>query len=32
MITTTTPNVEGKQIVQYLGIVTGEAVMGAHEI
>ncbi|MCG3121351.1 MAG: hypothetical protein ALAOOOJD_04404 [bacterium] len=30
MITTTTPNVEGKQIVQYFGIVTGEAVMGAN--
>jgi len=30
MITTTTPNVEGKPIVQYFGIVTGEAVMGAN--
>lgn len=30
MITTTTPSVEGKPIVQYFGIVTGEAVMGAN--
>jgi len=30
MITTTTPSVEGKPVVQYLGIVTGEAVMGAN--
>jgi len=30
MITTTTPNVEGKPIVQYFGIVTGEAIMGAN--
>lgn len=30
MITTTTPNIEGKAIVQYFGIVTGEAVMGAN--
>jgi uncharacterized protein YbjQ (UPF0145 family) len=30
MITTTTPSIEGKAIVQYLGIVTGEAVMGAN--
>jgi len=30
MITTTTPNVEGKRIVQYFGIVTGEAIMGAN--
>lgn len=30
MITTTTPNIEGKAINQYLGIVTGEAVMGAN--
>jgi uncharacterized protein YbjQ (UPF0145 family) len=30
MIITTTPNVEGKSIVQYFGIVTGEAVMGAN--
>lgn len=30
MIITTTPNVEGRQIVQYLGVVTGEAIMGAN--
>ncbi len=30
MITTTTPNIEGKQIAGYLGIVTGEAIMGAN--
>lgn len=30
MITTTTPTVEGHQITQYLGIVSGEAVMGAN--
>lgn len=30
MIITTTPSVEGKQITEYLGIVTGEAIMGAN--
>lgn len=30
MIVTTTPNVEGKPIRDYLGIVAGEAVMGAN--
>ena len=30
MITTTTPSVEGKKITAYLGIVTGEAIMGAN--
>ena len=30
MIITTTPNIEGKRIIQYLGLVTGEAVMGAN--
>jgi len=30
MIVTTTPNVEGKRIIRYLGIVTGEAIMGAN--
>jgi uncharacterized protein YbjQ (UPF0145 family) len=30
MIITTTPNVEGKPIVEYFGIVTGEAIMGAN--
>ena len=30
MIITTTPNIEGKRIKEYLGIVTGEAVVGAN--
>ncbi|MEN8831285.1 MAG: heavy metal-binding domain-containing protein [Pacificibacter sp.] len=30
MIITTTPSVEGQNIVSYLGIVTGEAIMGAN--
>ncbi len=30
MIVSTTPNIEGKKIIQYLGIITGEAVMGAN--
>jgi uncharacterized protein YbjQ (UPF0145 family) len=30
MIVTTTPTIEGKRISQYLGIVTGEAVLGAN--
>ena len=30
MIITTTPNVEGKSVKEYLGIVTGEAIMGAN--
>ena len=30
MLITTTPNIEGKRIKQYLGIVTGEAVVGAN--
>jgi uncharacterized protein YbjQ (UPF0145 family) len=30
MLVTTTPNVEGKKIVKYLGIVTGETIMGAN--
>ncbi|MCW9035259.1 MAG: YbjQ family protein [Alphaproteobacteria bacterium] len=30
MIVTTTDNVEGKKPVQYLGIVSGEAIMGAN--
>jgi uncharacterized protein YbjQ (UPF0145 family) len=30
MIVTTTPNIEGKKIIKYLGLVTGEAVMGAN--
>lgn len=30
MILTTTNNIEGKSIVSYLGIVNGEAIMGAN--
>jgi uncharacterized protein YbjQ (UPF0145 family) len=30
MIVTTTPSIEGKPIREYLGIVAGEAVMGAN--
>ncbi|RKN84133.1 heavy metal-binding domain-containing protein [Paenibacillus ginsengarvi] len=30
MILTTTPSVEGKSIVEYISIVTGEAIMGAN--
>lgn len=30
MIITTTPSVEGQAIVRYLGIVTGEAIVGAN--
>jgi uncharacterized protein YbjQ (UPF0145 family) len=30
MIITTTPTIEGKRITQYLGVVTGEAVLGAN--
>ncbi len=30
MILTTTPSIEGRQIRQYLGIVTGEAILGAN--
>ncbi|MDX1991144.1 MAG: heavy metal-binding domain-containing protein [bacterium] len=30
MIVTTTPNVEGKRVVQYFGIVSGEAIIGAN--
>src|SRR5512139_286087 len=30
MIVTTTPTIEGKRIVRYLGIVTGEAILGAN--
>lgn len=30
MIQTTTPSIEGKKITQYLGIVTGEAIIGAN--
>jgi uncharacterized protein YbjQ (UPF0145 family) len=30
MIITTTPTVEGQTIKEYLGVVTGEAILGAH--
>lgn len=30
MILTTTPNIEGKKIARYLGIVTGEVIEGAN--
>jgi uncharacterized protein YbjQ (UPF0145 family) len=30
LIVTTTPNLEGKRIVRYFGIVSGEAIIGAN--
>ena len=30
MIVTTTPTVEGKRIIRYLGVITGEAILGAN--
>lgn len=30
MLVTTTPNLEGKRIVEYLGLVSGEAILGAN--
>ena len=30
MIISTTPSLEGKRIVQYLGLVTGESIIGAN--
>lgn len=30
MLVTTTPSIEGKRIEQYLGIVAGEAILGAN--
>jgi uncharacterized protein YbjQ (UPF0145 family) len=30
MIVTTTPTIEGRKVARYLGIVTGEAIMGAN--
>jgi uncharacterized protein YbjQ (UPF0145 family) len=30
VLVTTTPNVEGKKITSYRGVVTGEAIMGAN--
>ena len=30
MIITTTPNIEGRKVKQYLGLVSGEAILGAN--
>ena len=30
MVITTTPSIEGKSVTQYLGIITGEAILGAN--
>ncbi len=30
VLVSTTPNIEGKQIVRYLGLVSGEAILGAN--
>ncbi len=30
MVVTTTPNLEGRRVREYLGVVTGEAIMGAN--
>ena len=30
MLIITTPNIEGKKIVRYMGLVTGEAILGAN--
>ncbi|NIN67259.1 MAG: heavy metal-binding domain-containing protein [Anaerolineae bacterium] len=30
MIVSTTPNIEGKKITKYLGLVSGEAILGAN--
>lgn len=30
MLISTTPNIEGRKIVKYLGLVSGEAIMGAN--
>ncbi len=30
MIITTTPNIEGRRVIEYLGLVDGEAIMGAN--
>lgn len=32
MLLTTTPNIEDKKIVEYLGLVTGEVIMGTNPI
>ncbi|MGE5812447.1 MAG: heavy metal-binding domain-containing protein, partial [Ignavibacteria bacterium] len=28
MLVITTPNIEGKKIIKYIGLVSGEAIMG----
>jgi uncharacterized protein YbjQ (UPF0145 family) len=30
MIVTTTPNIDGKKVIKYIGIVSGEAIIGAN--
>jgi uncharacterized protein YbjQ (UPF0145 family) len=30
MVITTTPSIEGRKVIRYLGIVSGEAIMGAN--
>jgi uncharacterized protein YbjQ (UPF0145 family) len=30
MLVLTTPNIEGKRVAEYLGLVTGEAILGAN--
>ncbi|HVO75107.1 MAG TPA: heavy metal-binding domain-containing protein [Ignavibacteriaceae bacterium] len=30
MLVITTPNIEGKKIIKYIGLVSGEAIMGAN--
>ena len=30
MLVTTTPNIEGKKIVKYCGVIAGEAILGAN--
>ena len=32
MLVTTTPNIEGKKIIKYIGLVNGEAIIGANFI
>jgi uncharacterized protein YbjQ (UPF0145 family) len=32
MIVTTTPSVEGRRVVEYLGLVTGEVILGANAV
>lgn len=32
MIITTTPSIEGREIREYVGVVTGEAIMGANVV